>query len=175
MFLKPEESVDSFGLREGDIVADFGAGMGAYAYLAAKRVGETGKVFAVDVQKELLASVKNGAALQGLKNIEIVWGDVEIVGGSKLKDGLADAVICANVLFQAEGKEGLAAEVKRVLKTGGRAIVIDWRETFGGMGPAKDHVVPRGEAKRIFEGAGLAFSEEIPAGKYHYGLIFRAP
>ncbi|MCI0533075.1 methyltransferase domain-containing protein [bacterium] len=173
MFLKPEENIESFGLKEGDIVADFGAGSGTYAYLAAKIVGETGKVYAVEVQRDFLPSIKSAAASQGLPNVEVIWGDFEILGGSKLRDAVADTVILANTLFQLEDKKGAAKEAKRVLKPKGRVVVIDWQESFGNMGPAKDHVVTSGDAKRIFGEAGFIFEKEIPAGEYHYGMVFR--
>lgn len=174
MFLKPEEHIEEFGLREGQTVADFGAGSGTYALLAAEAVGETGKVYAVEVQRDFLPLIKDAAKAKGLENVEVLWGDFEIPGGSKLKDAATDAVILANTLFQLEDKTGAAREAKRVLKQGGKMIVIDWEDSFGNMGPAKEHVVKKSEARELFEKAGFAFVREFPAGDHHYGLLFHA-
>ncbi len=174
MFLDPKENVSSFGLREGDIVADFGAGSGTYAFLAAATVAPNGKVYAVDVQRDFLPAIRDGAKERNLKNVEVIWGDIEIPGGSKLREKLADFVIAANVLFQATDKKGLITEMKRVLKDGGKVVVIDWSESFGNLGPAKEHVVTEDEARGLFEQAGFTFVKEIPAGKYHYGMLFRS-
>lgn len=173
MFLKPEEHIEEFGLREGDSVADFGAGSGTYAFLAAEAVGETGKVYAVDVQREFLPNIKNGALARKLKNIEVLWGDFELPGGSGLRDETVDAVILANTLFQLEDKAGAARESKRVLKQNGKLIVVDWEDSFGNLGPAKEAVVKKNEAKDLFQKEGFLFVKEIPAGEYHYGLLFR--
>jgi len=172
MFLNPDEHREEFGLREGDTVADLGAGSGAYAFLAAEAVGETGKVYAIDVQRDFLPNIKNSALSRGLKNVEVMWGDFEVPGGSGLRDGIADAVILANTLFQLDDKEGAVKEAKRILKQGGKLIVIDWEDSFGNMGPSKSAVVKKSEAVELFRSAGFIFAKDIPAGEYHYGLLF---
>lgn len=173
MFLDPKESLSSFGLREGDIVADFGTGTGRYAFLAANVVGPEGKVYAIDVQRDFLPSIKDEAITRKLKNIEVVWGDIELHGGTKLRDKLVDAVICANVLFQTEDKKGLISEMHRVLKDRGRVIVIDWSGSFGNVGPTEKMVIMKDAARRLFEQNGFLFIRDIPAGEYHYGMIFQ--
>ena len=72
-------------------VADFGVGGGAYVIATAKKVGDTGKVYAIDVQKELVSKVKKMAQDEGLENVETLWGDIEEVGGAKLSDGAVDS------------------------------------------------------------------------------------
>lgn len=170
-FSDPQKNIDQFGLIEGMRVADLGAGSGAYTLAAARQVGTSGKVYAVEVQKELLSNLKNAATKQGVFNVEVIWGDIERNGATKLKDNTIDAVIISNVLFQAEDKSGLIAEVKRILKPKGKALVVDWKESFGGMGPHPDHVVRETEAKKIFEAGGFSIERSIGAGEHHYGFI----
>src|SRR3989338_9124854 len=98
MFADPRTNVRQFGLQPGMTVADFGAGGGALALEMAKLIRPNGKVVAIDVQQALLARLKSEARAQGLNNVEVVWGDVEKRGGSKLADRSVDAVIFSNLL-----------------------------------------------------------------------------
>jgi ubiquinone/menaquinone biosynthesis C-methylase UbiE len=160
-------------LGEGMRVADLGAGSGAYTFAAAAIVGDTGRVFAVDVQKDLLSRIKNTAKGNGLYNIEVIWGNSEKLGGTKLREASIDVVIAANILFQIEHKEDFLNEIKRILKMRGKALVVDWSGSFGGMGPHPQALVTEEKAKELFESAGLSYEKTINAGEHHYGLIFR--
>jgi len=151
-------------------VADFGAGSGFYTIESAKMVGASGRVYAIDVQKDLLDRIKSNALTVHLNNIEIVWGDIEKIGGTKIRELLCDRVIISNVLFQAEKKSDICLEAKRILKPGGRVLVIDW-STGVPIGPAT--FVSRETTLSLFERAGLKFESEINAGDHHYGLIFK--
>ena len=173
MFKDPETVLDQLVLGEGRVVADFGAGSGAYALSAARRVGETGKVYAVDIQKNLLERFKNIAKAARIHNVEIIWGDIEKSAGTKIKNGVVDVAIISNVLFQNEDKSAVAREAHRVLKNGGRALVVDWSETSGALGPSADHLVPQKEARDVFERNGFSHERDISAGEHHYGMIFR--
>jgi len=172
MFSDPEKNIGQLFLREGMSVADLGAGSGAYTFAAAKKVGDKGRVYAVEVQKDMVAKVKNEAVRLGLGNVEALWGDIEELGGSKLAENSVDAVIVANVFFQVEDKNGLLAEAKRVLRPGGKVFFVDWADSFGGLGPHKDEVVTQSEAKKILGDAGLAHEKDFDAGEHHYGMIF---
>jgi len=172
-FSDPQHNIKQFGLHEGMIVSDLGAGTGAYTIVAAREVGGSGRVYAVEVQKELLANIKNAASEQGLSNIEVIWGDIERIGKTKIGDRTVDAAIVANVLFQAEDMEGVVEEIKRILKPDGRVLIVDWKDSFGGMGPQSSEVLPYDEAKRMFEIAGFSFLKNIDAGDHHYGFIVK--
>jgi len=173
MFSEPEQNVKQFSIGEGWHVADFGVGSGAYAIAAADAVGSDGRVYAVDVQNNLLTRVKKEAQERGLGNIEVVCGDIEEPNGSKLKDGSMDAVIVSNLLFQVDNKKEVAGEVKRVLRKNGRVLVVDWTGSYGGLGPHNDHIFSKDKAKDIFQEAGFEFEKDIQAGEHHYGLIFK--
>jgi ubiquinone/menaquinone biosynthesis C-methylase UbiE len=170
-FSDPQKNIQQFGLIEGMKVADLGAGSAAYTIAAARQVGTSGRVYAVEVQKELLSNIKNSATKQGLSNVEVIWGDIESLGGTKIKDHSIDAVIISNVLFQTENKQGIIEEAKRILKPQGRALVVDWKESFGGMGPHPDYIVSEQSARKIFEEGGFSLDRSIPAGDHHYGFI----
>jgi SAM-dependent methyltransferase len=65
------------GIQAGMEIADLGAGSGFYTIAAAKALISTGRVYAVDAQKDLLTKIKNNAVSQGLYNVEVIWGDIE--------------------------------------------------------------------------------------------------
>ena len=161
------------GLKAGMHVADLGAGSGFYTMAAAPLVGQTGRVFAVEVQKDLLARLKSDSAREGLANVEVVWGDVEKIGGTRLRDHSIDRAIVSNILFQIETKEDFAKEVKRILKPEGKAMVIDWSSTASFGGPAASSLVKKEAAIELFNKAGMVLEKEFSAGDNHYGLIFK--
>lgn len=172
MFSNPEQNVTQLGLREGMKVADFGAGTGLYAKAASHHVGESGKVYAIEVQKDLVKKLESDTRTWKISNIECIWGNVEKSNGSKLADRSVDAIIMSNVLFQADDKIGLVTEARRVLKTDGQVLLVDWADSFGGMGPAVEHVVNEQQAKELFEKNGFKFLKNIVVSDHHYGIIF---
>ena len=98
-FSDPSKNVAKLVLTDGMKVADFGCGSGHYSFAAARRVGSRGRVYAIDVQKDLLDKLKVQASHERLTNIDIVWGNFDEVGGTNLADAIVDAVIISNVLF----------------------------------------------------------------------------
>jgi ubiquinone/menaquinone biosynthesis C-methylase UbiE len=125
-FLNPQKVVEELGITPGMIVADFGAGSGHFSIEAAKLVGQSGKVYSIDIQKQALEAVRSKAKSGHLSNLQTIWADLETPGASKLKGGLVDLVIISNILFQAEDKNQIVQEAKRVLKPKGQAAVIEW-------------------------------------------------
>ncbi len=172
MFSNPEQNVLQLGLKEGMKVADFGAGTGAYSIASSKKVGHTGHVYSIEVQKELLKRFEKEIRDHRLSNISCIWGDIEKVHGTKIADRSIDAVIIANVLFQTEDKIGVLDEARRILKKGGKVLFIDWLSSFSGMGPAGDHVVDPKMVTELFNRRGFKILEKINTNSHHYGIIF---
>jgi ubiquinone/menaquinone biosynthesis C-methylase UbiE len=154
-------------------VADLGAGSGFFTRAAARVAGERGVVWAVDTNRELLPRLKNLAESEGLTNVEVVEGNVEVVGGTHLPDGAFDLAIASNILFSLEHKHEFVGEIRRILKKGGQVIVIDWSDSHGGLGPHPDHVVTSEAAEKMFETQGLQVVRAVPAGEFHWGFIAR--
>lgn len=172
MFSDPQKNIAEFGVSDGMRVVDLGAGSGFYAIESAKKVGPRGMVYAVDVQQDLLSKIKTSAGLLGLHNVEVVWGNIEKLGGTKLRDLIADRVILSNTLFQVEqaDRENLALEIKRLLKSGGKLLVVDWAQ---GTPLSPKTLVPRLLAEGIFQKVGLQLEKNFDAGDHHYGIIFK--
>lgn len=174
-FSKPHENIKELALKEGVSVADFGAGSGFYTLALAEELNNTGKVYAIDVMEEQLAKLSNEASRRGLENIQSIWGDIERLGGTKLKDLSVDVVLITNVFFQLEDKEGTLKEAFRVISPGGKLLLVDWFESFGGMGPSPEHIVSEKEAVSLCENSGFNLIKKIDGGAHHYGLIFQKP
>ncbi len=172
MFSDPIKNVEQASIRLGSVVADLGSGSGHYAKASARAVGESGKVYAVDIQKDMLTRLKNDAGKEGFQNIEIVWGDIEKIGGTKLKDELADTALITNLMFQIGDKASVAKEAYRILKHGGTLLVVDWTDSFGGLGPHADAIFSEEMAVQTFSEAGFVKQKNIKAGEHHYGIIF---
>lgn len=174
-FADPKANVLQMGLREGMLVGDFGAGSGHYALAAAAAVGDTGRVYAVDIQEDILAHIKDAALKRGIGSVETVWGNVEKKGGSRLRDRFLDGLILSNILFQISSRDGIIAEAKRVLKPGGKLLLIDWAGAYGGIGPDPKAVISEHVAEELFIGAGFHMVKSFRAGPHHYGIVFTAP
>ncbi|PCI90338.1 hypothetical protein COB18_01135 [Candidatus Kaiserbacteria bacterium] len=171
-FSDPKKNVHHFGLREGARVADFGSGSGAYTLALAALVGSTGAVYAVDVQRDLLTRIQNTATAQGYQNVEIIWGNIELLGSVGLRDEQLTAVLLANTLFQVDDKISTLKEAWRVLQPGGSIIIIDWTDSYEGLGPQKGDVVTQAEITLLCADHGFAYKRNFDAGEHHYGLIF---
>ena len=83
MFSNPQQNVARLGLKEGMLVADLGAGTGFYTKAASYHVGHTGKVYAVEIQKDLLRKLEEELINNGISNVQYIWGDIEIKKGTK--------------------------------------------------------------------------------------------
>lgn len=168
MFSDPASNLSKLGLIDGMKVVDLGAGSGFYTFESAKRVGSSGRVYAVDVFKDLLERIRSVGVVNGLRNIEVIWGNCEKIGGTKLGDSIADRVIASNILFQIEKLDDFVLEIKRILKPGGKVLVVDWSEMSA---TSPKTIVPSVKAQMVFEKAGFKLEQSFGAGDHHYGLI----
>jgi ubiquinone/menaquinone biosynthesis C-methylase UbiE len=171
MFTDPIKNLKAFGFKGNDVVVDLGAGTGFYSVALGHMVPH-GKVYAIEIVKDFLDTIRNKIKESRLTNVEVIWGDIEKLGGTKIGDDIADAVIVSNVLFQVEDKNQFLEEIKRILKTKGRVFVIDWVEASPlllGVSPKK--ALPKNKVREMFEKKGFFFQREINTGSHHYGII----
>lgn len=171
-FSSPEGVMSQVFVRPGSTVVDIGAGTGEYSLLASEKVGPEGSVYAVEVQLSHVDSMKALFQEKELTNAHVIWADAELPEGTRLKEDIADVVILTNVLFAIEDKDGLVEEIKRILKAGGKLLVVDWSESFSSIGPQPQHIVSKKFSEEMFERAGFVKEGDIEAGAHHYGMIF---
>ena len=172
-FAHPGKNIESFHIEPNSVVADFGAGSGAYTFEIAKRLHGEGTVYAIDVQQDLLRRIKNEAHAKGLSTIQTIWGDIARENGTRLAPSSVDTVLMSNVLFQLEQPKHAFDEARRILKLGGCLIVIDWSDSFKNMGPTKQHVFDREQALESASISGFTKTEQFATGAHHYGLVFQ--
>ena len=172
MFTNPINNLKAFRLKESDIVADLGAGTGFYS-VAAGHILSKGKVYAVEIVKDFLDLIKSKTKEAHLNNVEIILGNIEKPGGTKIGDSVVDAVIASNILFQVENRDVFIEETKRILKQKGRVLLIDWiPESKGETSVVKiKGTMPKDKAQEMFEKKGFTLEREINAGAHHYGII----
>lgn len=170
-FTDPHATLLQLGLRDGMKVGDFGAGVGHYALSASGMVGDEGRVYAFDVQEEVLARLSKDADSKGVKNLTTLWCDFEKLHATKLKDEILDGAILSNALFQLEDKGGALAEIKRTLKPRGKLLLIEWSGPHGGMGPADERVITETDALGLLEKAGFEKFKSFDPGDHHYALV----
>lgn len=171
-FLNPQNIVEGWVFLEpGMVIADFGCGHGYFSLPLAQKVGEEGKVFALDILPSALEAVNSQARLNGISNIKTMRCDLEKEKGSGLEDESCDVVLIANLLFQVDDEKAVIKEAKRVLKKGGKATAIDWQANTP-FGPLAKRV-SSAKAKRLFLDMGFVFERDFVTDNYHYGMIFR--
>lgn len=172
-FAHPKRNVSALGIQGGMQIADFGAGSGAYVFAIAERLGGTGRIYAIDVQRDLLRRISNEATRRGYSNVEVIWADLEVPKGSKLAEQSIDFVLVSNLLFQVPDRSAILREARRIVKPHGSVALIDWSASFGGLGPMRDEVVTKEAALEEAGRAGLAPVREFHAGAHHWGLLMR--
>jgi len=109
-------------IKEGDIVLDLGSGAGFDCFLAAKKVGESGKVIGVDMTEEMIAKAKENAEKNGYENVEFRLGEIEKL---PIEDNSIDVAISNCVINLVPDKKQAFKEIYRVLKNGGKIYLSD--------------------------------------------------
>lgn len=170
-FINPERILRSAPLTAGMTVADFGCGNGYYSVAAALIVGKKGQVIALDIMEDALSQTATLARLVGVPNVSTKQCDLEKLGTTDLPDTSCDLVIMSSLLHQVENKDNVLREAYRVLKTGGRFLVIEWmpEASFGPVG--KDRL-SKSETQKIVERFSFRPLADLPAGSFHYALLY---
>jgi len=170
-FVNPNQILNQLGLKSTMVAADFGCGSGGWT-LPLARLLNHGKVFAVDIKEEAFSALRSKAKLMGGSNIKEIIGNLE---GKipELRESIFDLVLITDLLLQLDNKKAVFKEAFRILKSGGKVLVVDWSPQSP-FGPGDEKVSPE-KVKNISEEVGFRFEKELNAGAYHFALIFSKP
>jgi ubiquinone/menaquinone biosynthesis C-methylase UbiE len=170
-FIDPGTVVSYVGLKTGNVVADLGCGAGFFAVAAARVVGNSGTVYAVDVQDSKLAATQSAAKQYNLNNIITMKADLD-KPFLEVPEGQCDVVIMASILHEIDSREELLKNVYRLLKTGGKILAVEWKKVQTPFGPDMAKRLSPEELAAELTALGIKHEAEVPADSYHYASVF---
>lgn len=161
------------GLFYGAQIGDLGCGgTGYFGFEMARIVGEKGIVYAVDVLKMILKNIDHKAKMYKLNNIRTIWSNLENYGATAINDRALDFTTLVTVLFQNKHPERIMREAVRMLKTGGKLLVIEWKAGRFPFGPPAEIKIAESLVGDLALGAGLKKVKDIEVDRFHYGVVF---
>lgn len=170
--LEPSQIINHATIQPGMTVVELGCGAVGYCvWPMAQAVGARGRVYAVDVRKSVLEAITTRARVEHLTQVVPLWGDAEKPHGVHLPAQMADVVTLINVLFQNTDRQQMLAEALRLLKPGGRLIVVDWRAGTT-IGPTAAQVVNPAGVTAACARARARLTKEFSPSSMHFGQIF---
>jgi ubiquinone/menaquinone biosynthesis C-methylase UbiE len=163
------ELLRSLGVGTGKAMADLGCGPGFFTLPAAELVGPTGKVFAVDVQQEMVDDLRSRLAQQGITNV-VVRRSSELE--PSIPQRSVDVALLAFVLHEIDQRSSFLLAAKRLLRDDGRVAVLEWEKIETPVGPSLEERVTADEIIADAAAAGLVLEEQRSPHEWHYLLTF---
>ena len=165
---KPDDVVAALGLEHGMAVADIGAGTGYFTFRMAPLVGADGIVYAVDLQEEMLNTIRDRAQESEVENINFVKsGQVD----TTLPDDSVDLVFLSSMTHEYDDINQGIAECARIARPDGRIAVVDWAYRETPVGPPLDHRLDPDKLLAAVGKAGFQPSDPITLLEHHYFYI----
>ncbi len=166
------EIVAALALERGMRIADVGAGTGLFTRLFARQVGESGKVYAVDIAENFVENVVRTSREQGLNNVEGVVNDQR---STRLPEQSVDRIFLSDTYHHFEYPGAMLASIHRALRSGGKLAIIDFRKQPGRSSSwVMSHV--RANKDQVIDevtAAGFELERDLPMLEENYFLIFR--
>jgi ubiquinone/menaquinone biosynthesis C-methylase UbiE len=169
---RPQELVKALSLVPGMTVADVGAGTGYFSRFLSEAVGETGTVFAVDVEPNLVSYLRGRAEVEKTSNVVPVLASKD---NPRLPTGTVDMALIIDTYHHVDDRFQYLRRLKDALSPNGRVAVIDWKQGELPVGPKDEaHKIPRDTVVGEMTGAGYKLVEEPDILPHQYYLIFQA-
>jgi ubiquinone/menaquinone biosynthesis C-methylase UbiE len=162
-----EQILQRLGLGSGMVFADIGCGDGFFSILAAKIVGENGKVYAMDTDSSAIQRLKNKAEAENLNNITALVGKAEDIIPCK---GCADFVFYGMVLHDFYDPQKVLRNAREIIKPDGMLVDLDWKKSDMSFGPPASIRFSEEHASGLVQAAKFAVNRVVNAGAYHYLL-----
>jgi ubiquinone/menaquinone biosynthesis C-methylase UbiE len=165
--LPPERTLRLMGLREGDVMVDIGCGIGYFTVPASEIVGNSGKVYAVDVSEEMLSDVEKIIEEKNISNVETM-----LTNGSmpSLEHAVVTFAFTSNVLHEIEDVEGFIQGIRGMLADNGRIVIVEWEKIDSEFGPPKNHRLDKDELAKMMKSVGFYDISFVDLGENFYGI-----
>lgn len=164
----PDEVMDALGIADGATVADLGAGGGWFTVRLARRVGPSGRVYAQDIQPQMIESISRRVSREGLTNVSTVLGTAD----DPRLPGALDAVLIVGTYPEISDPVTLLRRVAAALKPDGRIGIVDFTLEGGGPGPPLEERIEPAEVIENAGRAGLRLLAHERFLRYQYLLVF---
>jgi len=166
---KPHEVVEALALRNGEQVADIGAGSGYFALRFARHVGPSGRVYAVDISKEMLAHLDVQAKAGSVSNVQAVLAPPD---DPQLPDASLDLVFFCDVWHHVDDQTGYLDKLKKALRPDGQIVMIDFHKHDLPVGPPVSMKIAREDLVAQMQAHGFQLAKEHTFLPYQYFLVF---
>ena len=154
----PDGALDAIGIKPGMVVADIGAGTGYMTLRMAKRIGPSGKVFAEDIQPEMLRRLRQNAAEQKLTNIQTVLGGE---ADPKLPVDTLDLILLVDVYHEFSQPQKMLRKMRESLKPDGRLVLLEYRKEDPSIPIRPEHKMSVQEVKLELEAEGFHLAQVL--------------
>jgi ubiquinone/menaquinone biosynthesis C-methylase UbiE len=169
-YQRPDRIMDALQIGEGSVVADLGAGGGWFTVRLARRVGPNGRVYAEDVQQEMIGVIERRMTREGLNaRVHTVLGTQV---DARLPLGSLDAVLMVDAFHEFQQPVTLLRNVARALKPTGTIGIVNYKKDGGGPGPEMESRVDPEKVIADAQAAGLELRKRENFLRYQYMLIF---
>jgi ubiquinone/menaquinone biosynthesis C-methylase UbiE len=168
---KPDQVLDALALAPGQTICDIGAGPGYFALRAAKRVGATGRVFAVDVEPRILDALRTRLEKADVRNVTPV---LALAADPLLPPASCDLVLIVDAYHHFPDRPHYLARLAALLRPHGRLADVDWQKRATDFGPPLEHRIAREEFLADAAKAGLRVVSEPKLLPYQYFLVLIA-
>jgi ubiquinone/menaquinone biosynthesis C-methylase UbiE len=166
----PSKAIAALEIRAGQVVADVGAGSGYYSVRLARAVGENGRVYATDIQPEMLTLLKNKITAERLSNVEPVLGTET---DPKLPAASVDLILMVDVYHELSRPQEMLRALKRALRPDARLVLIEFRKESAWVPIREEHKMSVREARLELEAEGYRFERNIDVLPWQHILVFR--
>lgn len=171
-YQRPDQIMDALQIGEGSVVADLGAGGGWFTVRLARRVGPNGRVYAEDIQSQMIDAIKRRMTREGLTNVHTVLGTAV---DARLPPASLDAALMVDAYHEFEEPVTLLKNVARALKPTGIIGIVNYKKDGGGPGPPMEDRVEPGKVIADAQAAGLELRKRETFLRYQYMLTFGIP
>ncbi len=168
-YQRPDEVMKALALRPGEVVADIGSGSGYFTLRLARAVGDTGRVYAVDVSPDMIRHLNRRLRDAAVRNVVPVLSEPD---DPLLPDASVDRFVIVDTWHHIEDRPAYLALLKRMLKPGGQVVHIDFQKRDLPVGPPPAMKISREELVGQMEAAGFRLSAEHTFLPYQYFLVF---